>query len=128
MRMSALPTAFSKLIVPVHWREFIPRVVSEKRSAPFWRRRPCPVGSSRNPSFAITPGRATPEEIAVPSGILSDAERARLDSFPAQILTGDIETHFTLSHADRRQVPTTASPANRLGFALQLGALRFLGF
>jgi hypothetical protein len=64
----------------------------------------------------------------VPTGFLSDAERARLDSFPAQVLPGDIETHFTLSRADRRQVPTTASPANRLGFALQLGALRFLGF
>ena len=64
----------------------------------------------------------------MPTGFLSDAERERLDSFPAQVVPGDIETHFTLSRADRRQIPTTASPANRLGFALQLGALRFLGF
>lgn len=64
----------------------------------------------------------------MPTGFLSDAERARLDSFPAQILPADIEAHFILSRADRRQVPTTASPANRLGFALQLGAFRFLGF
>jgi hypothetical protein len=64
----------------------------------------------------------------VPTGFLSDAERARLDGFPAQIVPADIETHFTLSRADRRQIPRTASPANRLGFALQLGALRFLGF
>lgn len=64
----------------------------------------------------------------MPTGFLSDAERERLVNFPARILPGDIETHFTLSRADRRQVPTTASPANRLGFALQLGALRFLGF
>ena len=64
----------------------------------------------------------------MPTGFLSDAERERLDRFPAQILPGDIETHFTLSRADRRQLPRTVSPANRLGFALQLGALRFLGF
>jgi TnpA family transposase len=64
----------------------------------------------------------------VPTGFLSDAERERLDSFPAQVVPDDIETYFTLSRADRRQIPRTASPANRLGFALQLGALRFLGF
>ena len=64
----------------------------------------------------------------MPVGFLSDAERERLERFPAQVGPGDIETYFTLSRADRRQVPRTASPANRLGFALQLGTLRFLGF
>jgi Domain of unknown function (DUF4158) len=64
----------------------------------------------------------------VPTGFLSDAERERLDSFPAQIVPGDIDRYFTLSRADRRQIPGTASPANRLGFAIQLGTLRFLGF
>ena len=64
----------------------------------------------------------------MPIGFLTEAERERLDSFPAQVVPGDIETYFTLSRADRRQVPRTGSPANRLGFALQLGALRFLGF
>lgn len=64
----------------------------------------------------------------MPTGFLSDAERERLDRFPAQVIPGDLDKYFTLSRADRRQVPTTASPANRLGFALQLGALRFLGF
>jgi TnpA family transposase len=64
----------------------------------------------------------------VPSGFLSDAERERLDGFPAQVVPGDIETFFTLSRADRAQIPRTTSAANRLGFALQLGTLRFLGF
>ncbi len=64
----------------------------------------------------------------MPTGFLSDAERERLDRFPGQVLPGDIDRYFTLSRADRRQLPRTASPANRLGFALQLGALRFLGF
>src|SRR4029077_11097401 len=85
-------------------------------------------GPSRKPSFARTPGGRPPEETPVPTGFLSDAERARLDSFPAQVVPTDIETHFTLSRADHRQIPRTASPANRLGFALQLGSLRFLGF
>ena len=64
----------------------------------------------------------------MPSGFLSEAERERLDGFPAQIVPGDIETYFTLSRADRAQIPRTTSAANRLGFALQLGTLRFLGF
>ena len=64
----------------------------------------------------------------MPSGFLSEAERERLDGFPAQIVPGDIETYFTLSCADRAQIPRTTSAANRLGFALQLGTLRFLGF
>ena len=64
----------------------------------------------------------------MPIGFLTDAERERLDNFPAQVVPGDLETYFTLSRADRRQVPRTTSPANRLGYALQLGTLRFLGF
>jgi TnpA family transposase len=64
----------------------------------------------------------------VPIGFLSDAERERLDDFPAQVVPGDIETFFTLSRADRAQIPRTTAAANRLGFALQLGTLRFLGF
>lgn len=54
----------------------------------------------------------------MPTGFLSDAERERLDRLPSQVLPGNIEIHFTLSRADRMQVPTTTSPANRLGFAL----------
>jgi hypothetical protein len=59
----------------------------------------------------------------VPIGFLTNAARERLDSFPAQITRGDILTDFTRSRAYRRQIPRTASAANRLGFALQLGAL-----
>ncbi len=64
----------------------------------------------------------------MPIGFLSDAERERLDSFPTQIVPGDIETYFTLSRSDRAEIPRTTSAANRLGFALQLGTLRFWGF
>jgi TnpA family transposase len=64
----------------------------------------------------------------VPIGFLTEAERERLDSFPSQIIPSDLATYFTLSRADRAQIPRTTSAANRLGFALQLGALRYLGF
>src|SRR5258708_29958110 len=80
-------------------------------------------GSSRKPSFV-----RTLEETAVPIGFLSDAERERLDGFPAQIVPGDLDTYFILSRANRRLIPRTTSASNRLGFALQLGMLRFLGF
>ena len=37
-------------------------------------------------------------------------------------------TFFTLTGEDLNQIPTTSADYNRLGFALQLSALRFLGF
>ena len=64
----------------------------------------------------------------MPIGFLSDAERERLDGVPTQIVPGDIATYFTLSRPDHAQIPRTTAAANRLGFALQLGTLRFLGF
>jgi hypothetical protein len=43
----------------------------------------------------------------VPIGFLSDAERERLDGFPARVVPGDLDTYFILSRADRRQIPRT---------------------
>ena len=48
----------------------------------------------------------------MPIGFLTDAERERLDSFPAQIVPGDLETYFTLTRSDRVQIPRTTSAAN----------------
>lgn len=59
---------------------------------------------------------------------LSEAERERLNAFPPDIPPEDMTRFFTLTDADRQQVPTKASSANRLGFALQLCTLRYLGF
>ncbi len=83
--------------------------------------------SSRNPSFATShrDGRRGGES-AVGVVFLSEAERQRLDRFPTQVVPGDLATYFTLSRADRAQIPRTTSAANRLGFALKLGALRYL--
>jgi hypothetical protein len=63
------------------------------------------------------PGRVAPEETAVPAGFLSDAERERLDSFPARVVPGDIETYFTLSRADRRQSDRTKRGNDAWDFA-----------
>jgi hypothetical protein len=64
----------------------------------------------------------------VPTGFLSDSDRARLSGFPPEIPTEDLFSCFTLTGTDRTLVPTTSAPANRIGFALSLCALRYLGF
>lgn len=64
----------------------------------------------------------------MPTGFLTDAERTRLSRFPTEVPREDMIAYFTLSDADRLHVPTSTAAHNRLGFALQLGALRYLGF
>lgn len=39
----------------------------------------------------------------------------------------DLITYFTLTDQDRRVMPSRSSATNRLGFAIQLCALRFMG-
>ena len=58
---------------------------------------------------------------------LSDNEREQHQRFPAEIPSRDVSDYFTLSVADRRRVNRQRGPPNRLGFALQLCALRYLG-
>ena len=64
----------------------------------------------------------------MPVQFLSVAERARLSRFPAEVAQEDLIAYFTLTGSDLAQLPVTSAPHNRLGFALQLGALRYLGF
>ncbi len=59
---------------------------------------------------------------------LNDAERERLNSFPTDISSQDIITFFTLTPADKNQIPITSSASNRIGFVLQLCTLRYLGY
>ena len=53
---------------------------------------------------------------------------ARLASFPEEIPGDDLISAFTLTGADRDLVAIRRRAANRLGLALQLYALRYLGF
>ena len=64
----------------------------------------------------------------MPASIFSDSELARLASFPEEIPGDDLIRAFTLTGADRDLVAIRRGAANRLGLALQLCALRYLGF
>src|SRR5512135_2717598 len=64
----------------------------------------------------------------MPGQLFTDAERRRLGGFPAQLSHEDLVTFYTLTRADRALVNQYADETSRLGFALQLGTLRYLGF
>jgi hypothetical protein len=57
---------------------------------------------------------------------LTEAEQERLNRFPTEIQLGDVIAFFTLTDADLKLVRQHHGEANRLGFALQLCALRYL--
>jgi TnpA family transposase len=65
----------------------------------------------------------------MPIGFLTAADHVRLNRFPEQIPHEDLSAFFLLSKADHRVINQQHSEAHtRLGFALQLCALRYLGF
>src|SRR5689334_13563982 len=64
----------------------------------------------------------------MPVNFLSSAERERLNRFPTEIDDDDVINYFTLTPADLEQVHLKRGDENKLGFALQLGGLRYLGF
>ncbi len=65
----------------------------------------------------------------MPTRFLSDAELAQLAGFPADIAAEDLVTYFTLEADDARwAMRDHRGAANRLGLALQLCSLRWLGF
>jgi TnpA family transposase len=64
----------------------------------------------------------------MPVSLLTDAERSRLSGFPKEVPAEDLHAFFTLTGPDRAAVPERSAPANRLGFALSLCAVRYLGF
>jgi Domain of unknown function (DUF4158) len=64
----------------------------------------------------------------MPVQLFTEAERARRNRFPEVIVYEDLVTFFTLSEHDLERMPRSSAPHNRLGYALQLCALRFMGF
>jgi len=64
----------------------------------------------------------------MPLGQLSRVERERLGRFPATIAGSDLREFFGLVGAASIFVRSRRGEANRLGLAVQLGCLRFLGF
>jgi len=64
----------------------------------------------------------------MPGSFLSEADRERLRNFPRHIPSDDLITYFTLSPTDMAWVQRHRGDHNRLGTALQLCAIRYLGF
>lgn len=64
----------------------------------------------------------------MPGSFLNDTERERLRGFPTEIPSEDLIGFFTLSERDQVLVRGQRRDHNRLGFALQVCALRYLGF
>ena len=61
-------------------------------------------------------------------GYPNAAERRRLERFPDRIAIEDLRACFALSDRDRVVIFEQRGPENRLGLAVSLCALRFLGF
>ena len=60
----------------------------------------------------------------MPVRLFTDAERERLNRFPSDVPPGDLLAWFTLSDADLGLIGDRRGDHNRLGYALQLKALR----
>jgi TnpA family transposase len=64
----------------------------------------------------------------MPIGVLTATERDRLNHFPTPIPDEDLRAFFWLSEDDQHVINRQREAHTRLGFALQLCALRSLGF
>jgi TnpA family transposase len=64
----------------------------------------------------------------MPVQLFTEAERARRNCFPEMITYEELVTFFTLSERDLDSIPRYSAAHNRLGYALQLCTLRFMGF
>ena len=64
----------------------------------------------------------------MPVQFLNKVDIERLNRFPEEIEQDDLFHFFLLSEKDRNEINKQKSDSNRLGFALQLCALRYLGF
>lgn len=59
---------------------------------------------------------------------LTDSQKDSLNKFPKNIIYEDMIKYFTLLDTELELLPKTSSNYNRLGYAIQLCALKYLGF
>lgn len=64
----------------------------------------------------------------MPVNFLNESERTRLSQFPQDMPDSDLIQYFTLTPDEISQVKRQRQAPNQLGFALQLCALRYLGY
>ncbi|MCA1679007.1 MAG: DUF4158 domain-containing protein [Actinobacteria bacterium] len=62
------------------------------------------------------------------SGCLPAEELQRLSTWPAEVARSDLAAHCTFSLEDLRWVRSHRGAGERIGLAVQLAALRLLGF
>ncbi|MGH9149413.1 MAG: Tn3 family transposase [Acidimicrobiales bacterium] len=60
--------------------------------------------------------------------VFSDEEAEQLSSWPPEVARSDLVAHFTLSVEDRRWLRSHRGAAERIGLAVQLCGLGYLGF
>ncbi len=64
----------------------------------------------------------------MPTRLLSDPELEQLMAWPPEVAHSDLVEFFTLGREDLRWLRSHAGTTNRLGLAIQVCALRYLGF
>ena len=64
----------------------------------------------------------------MPVQFLSEAEHKSLNRFPSEVSSEDLNRFFLLSDKELSILKQLRAEHNRLGFALQLCCLRYLGF
>lgn len=64
----------------------------------------------------------------MPRRFLSKAERQRLSQFPDEVTDADCIVYFTLTPDDQALIGSRRGQENRLGMALLLCSLRYLGY
>ena len=63
-----------------------------------------------------------------PGGLVPRDELKRLTSWPGEVARSDLAAYFTFSLEDLRWLRRHRGAGERIGLAVQLAALRFLGF
>ncbi|MEI7557197.1 DUF4158 domain-containing protein [Candidatus Chlorohelix sp.] len=64
----------------------------------------------------------------MPGQFLSEADRINLNRFPLDFSVEELDHYYQLSEADLVEIHKQRGAVNQLGFAVQLGTLRHLGF